>query len=65
MEAIQGARAVAALEWRAALGLRGCGWGGGIAFPRGCWDKRGFPSMHGLAIEWRASGAAPAPILLP
>ena len=54
-EAIHEAGAVAALEWRDPLGLRGCGFftvrDGRIAFQRGYWDKLSFLKMHGLPIE--------------
>jgi hypothetical protein len=44
----------AILEWRAPLGLRGCGFfhitDGKIKFQRGYWDKLSFLRQHGLPI---------------
>lgn len=44
----------AILEWRAPLGLRGCGFfhitDGKIKFQRGYWDKLSFLKQHGLPI---------------
>lgn len=55
VEAIHEAGAVAALEWRDPLGLRGCGFftvrEGRIAFQRGYWDRLSFLKMHNLPIE--------------
>jgi ketosteroid isomerase-like protein len=54
-EVIHEAGAVAILEWRDPLGLRGCGFftvrDGRIAFQRGYWDKLSFLKTHGLPIE--------------
>lgn len=45
----------AILEWRAPLGLRGCGFfqvvNGRILFQRGYWDKLSFLRQHGLPVE--------------
>ena len=45
----------AILEWRAPLGLRGCGFfhvvNGKILFQRGYWDKLSFLKQRGLPIE--------------
>lgn len=55
VEAIHEAGAVAALEWRDPLGLRGCGFftvhDGLIMFQRGYWDRLSFLKMHGLPID--------------
>ncbi len=55
VEEIHEAGAVAILEWRDPLGLRGCGFftvqGEEIVFQRGYWDKLSFLKMHGLPIE--------------
>ena len=44
----------AILEWKAPLGLRGCGFfhivDGKILFQRGYWDKLSFLRQHGLPI---------------
>lgn len=44
----------AILEWKDALGLRGCGFfqiqEGKILFQRGYWDKLSFLKLHGLPI---------------
>lgn len=54
VEEIHEAGAVAILEWRDPLGLRGCGFftvrDGRIAFQRGYWDRLTFLKMHGLPI---------------
>jgi ketosteroid isomerase-like protein len=46
--------AVAILEWRDPLGLRGCGFfhcrDGKIAFQRGYWDKLTFLKLHKLPL---------------
>ncbi|MBN4043398.1 hypothetical protein JYQ94_19055 [Klebsiella michiganensis] len=43
------------LEWRAPLGLRGCGFfqivNNKIIFQRGYWDKLSFLKQHNLPIE--------------
>jgi ketosteroid isomerase-like protein len=53
-EVIHEAGAVAILEWRDPLGLRGCGFftvrDGRIAFQRGYWDKLSFLRLHGLPV---------------
>ena len=45
----------AILEWRAPLGLRGCGFfqivNNKIIFQRGYWDKLSFLKQHNLPIE--------------
>lgn len=45
----------AILEWRAPLGLRGCGFfqivNNKILFQRGYWDKLSFLKQHNLPIE--------------
>lgn len=55
VEVIHEAGAVAILEWKDPLGLRGCGFftvrDGRIAFQRGYWDKLSFLRLHGLPIE--------------
>jgi ketosteroid isomerase-like protein len=53
VEAVHDAGEVAVLEWRAPLGLRGCGIftvrDGRIAFQRGYWDRLSFLRRQGLA----------------
>jgi hypothetical protein len=55
VEAMHEAGDVIALEWRDAVGLRGCGFftmrDGRIAFQRGYWDKLYFLKMYGLPIK--------------
>ena len=45
----------AILEWRAPLGLRGCGFfqivNNKIIFQRGYWDKLSFLKQHNLPVE--------------
>lgn len=45
----------AIMEWKDALGLRGCGFfhiqNDRIVFQRGYWDKLSFLKEHGLPIE--------------
>jgi ketosteroid isomerase-like protein len=54
-EIIHEAGAVAILEWRDPIGVRGCGFftvrDGRIIFQRGYWDKLSFLRLHGLPID--------------